>query len=191
MGRQTSEESLIRATIGTYFDALRESSGEKVKASFHARGTVSGIMSDSGKMAEMDTARFAAFADEKVRARISLAGRERRAPGGRVALDRRDGQRGVGQGARPLSRQALHGPPFVDQGRRALADPEQGLARRSGLTRPDPIRRRRAANAGHRRRTRRQLAPGAADRLGTGGRRRIDGLSRIAQASLPHGSSSG
>ena len=64
MGRKTSEESLIRATIGTYFDALRESSGEKVKASFHARGTVSGIMSDSGKMAEMDTARFAAFADE-------------------------------------------------------------------------------------------------------------------------------
>ena len=64
MDRQTSEEALIRDTIQTYFDALHESSGEKVKASFHAHGTVSGIMSDSGAMAEMDTARFAAFADE-------------------------------------------------------------------------------------------------------------------------------
>jgi hypothetical protein len=63
MDQQTTEEALIRETIQTYFDALHESSGEKVKASFHARGTVSGIMSDSGAMAEMDTPRFVAFAD--------------------------------------------------------------------------------------------------------------------------------
>ena len=186
MGRKTSEESLIRATIGTYFDALRESSGEKVKASFHARGTVSGIMSDSGKMAEMDTARFAAFADENSSPAESGEPREDEL----LSIDVTGNVASVKVRARYLGK-PLHGPPFVDQGRRALADPEQGLARRSGLTRPDPIRRRRAANAGHRRRTRRQLAPGAADRLGTGGRRRIDGLSRIAQASLPHGSSSG
>ena len=64
MDQQTTEDALIRETIQTYFDALHESSGEKVKASFHAHGTVSGIMSDSGTMAEMDTARFAAFADD-------------------------------------------------------------------------------------------------------------------------------
>jgi len=63
MGVQTDDTTLIRETIQTYFEALHESSGEKVKASFHARGTVSGIMSDSGKMAEMDTTRFGAFAD--------------------------------------------------------------------------------------------------------------------------------
>ncbi len=63
MDQQTTEDALIRETIQIYFEALRESSGEKVKASFHAHGTVSGIMSDSGTMAEMDTARFAAFAD--------------------------------------------------------------------------------------------------------------------------------
>ena len=47
MDVQTDDTTLIRETIQTYFEALHESSGEKVKASFHARGTVSGIMSDS------------------------------------------------------------------------------------------------------------------------------------------------
>ncbi len=64
MDQQTTDEALIRETIQIYFDALRESSGEKVTASFHAHGSLSGIMSESGKMAEMDTARFTAFADE-------------------------------------------------------------------------------------------------------------------------------
>ena len=64
MDQQTTEDALVRETIATYFDALFFSSGEKVRASFHAHGTVCGIMSGSDTMAEMDTERFAAFADQ-------------------------------------------------------------------------------------------------------------------------------
>ncbi len=64
MDQQTADAELIRDTIQTYFDALYKGSSDKVRASFHAHGSLSGYMPGSDEMSEMNQADFVAAVDE-------------------------------------------------------------------------------------------------------------------------------
>lgn len=54
----------IKGAIDLYFKGMYESDASKIEKSFHPQATIAGIMSDSGKLAEMTRDEFCTFVEK-------------------------------------------------------------------------------------------------------------------------------